>query len=44
LAGGDEVSRLEVLAEGADVINVKVYARAVKEVCAERGEVSRVEA
>jgi hypothetical protein len=32
LAEGDEVFRVEVLAEGADVINVKVYARAVKEV------------
>ncbi len=44
LADGTNVFRVEVLAEGADVINVKVYARAVKEVCAEGAEVSRAEA
>ena len=39
-------SRVEVLAEGADVINVNVYARAVKKVWAvwaEGAEVSRAE-
>ena len=43
LTEGAEASRVEVLAEGADVINVKVYARAVKEVWAEGGEASRAE-
>ncbi len=44
LADGDEVCRVEVPAGGTDVINVKIYARVVKEVWADRAEVSRAEA
>jgi hypothetical protein len=43
LADGTNVFRVEVLAEGADVINANVYVRVVKEVRAEEGEASRAE-
>ena len=43
LAEGDEVFRVEVWVDGTDVINMKVYARAVKDLWAEWGEVFRAE-